>query len=428
MKSRKRRDDGWNEDRPDDGARDNRADDSRAEDPWQGQDGYRQGTVAGYPGGGYPNGAGYADRDRYGSQPPGYGAQGYAPPGYESGAPGYPEPHQPERGPTAAAGYARPRFPEADRYDLGGRDVQAYAGGRAPDPAYGDQRQAGRQVNGQHGPSPASGREFLAAEETPSGNDNWAESMRPYGRLTIFTLLDDKAVEFDRLAERAAEGVRMAEPGTLVYVIHVVPKAPMQRIIYEIYRDRAAFEEHERQPHMQRFAADRTSFVLATNVIDLRLKYAKVAGFGPPEAPPVPPAPPVPTSGRETQVDWAPRARGSGVPSAAGPGVQRYREGANGQYPGDRYPAGNGQYPAPGNGQYPVPGNGQSSAAGNGRYGNGQYGGGRYPGAANGGQQNMGRPPEPGNGRRPDGSRRPPENGGGYPDRNGSGTGRYGGS
>jgi quinol monooxygenase YgiN len=271
--------------------------------------------------------------------------------------------------------------------------------------------------------------------------------MRPYGRLTIFTLLDDKAVEFDRLAERAAEGVRMAEPDTLVYVIHVVPKAPMQRIIYEIYRDRAAFEEHERQPHMQRFAADRTSCVIATNVIDLRLKYAKVAGFGAPDAPPVPPVPP---SGRETQVDWAPRAWGRGVPSAAGPAGQRYPEGANGQYPGDRYPAGNGQSPAPGNGQYSAAGNGQygngqygngqygngqygngqygNGQYGNGQYGNGQYGGGPHPGPANGRQQNMGRYPEPGNGRQPDGGPRPPENGGGYPDRNGSGTGRYGGS
>ena len=427
MKSRKRRDDGWNEDRPDDGSRDNWANDSRTGDPWPGKGGYQQDTVAGYPGGGHPNGAGYADRDRYGSQPPGRGAQGYDPRGYESGAPGYPEPRQPGEGRPVAAGYARPRFPEAEGYDFAGQDVQAYQGGRAADPAYGDQRQASRQANGQPGrPAPASMREFPPPEETPTGNDNSAESMRPYGRLTIFTLLDDKAVEFDRLVERAAEGVRMAEPDTLVYVIHVVPKAPMQRIIYEIYRDRAAFEEHERQPHMQRFAAERTSCVLATNVIDLRLKYAKVAGFGAPEAPPVPvpsaAVPPVPSPARETQVDWAPRAWASGVPSAAGPAGQRYPEGANGRYPGDRHPAGDGQYPAPGNGQYV---NGQYV---NGQYGNGQYGDGNHPGAANGGQQNTGRYPEPGNGRQPDGGPRPPESGDGYPGRNGSGTGRYGGS
>ncbi len=93
----------------------------------------------------------------------------------------------------------------------------------------------------------------------------------------IFTLLEDRVADFDRLAEQTAEEVRTAEPDTLVYVIHLVPNAPMQRIFYEIYRDRDAFDSHENQPYMQRFVAERRSCVLATNVIELRLKYAKVA-------------------------------------------------------------------------------------------------------------------------------------------------------
>ncbi len=100
---------------------------------------------------------------------------------------------------------------------------------------------------------------------------------RPYGRLSIFTLLDDRVAEFDRLAGQAAEGVHLTEPDTLVYVMHVVPKAPMQRIIYEIYRDHTAFESHQRQPHIMQFEEGRKSCVLVTNIIDLRLKYAKVA-------------------------------------------------------------------------------------------------------------------------------------------------------
>ena len=59
----------------------------------------------------------------------------------------------------------------------------------------------------------------------------------------------------------------------------------MQRIFYEIYRDRAAFDSHESQPYMQRFVAERRSCVLATNVIELRLKYAKVAPLPNPQAP-----------------------------------------------------------------------------------------------------------------------------------------------
>jgi hypothetical protein len=68
-----------------------------------------------------------------------------------------------------------------------------------------------------------------------------------------------------------------------------VPKAPTQRIIYEIYRDRAAFLTHERQPHIRQFAADSALCVLATNVIDLRLKYAKVAALGSAAESPLPP-------------------------------------------------------------------------------------------------------------------------------------------
>jgi quinol monooxygenase YgiN len=100
---------------------------------------------------------------------------------------------------------------------------------------------------------------------------------RPYGLIAIYTLLDDKVADFDRIAEQTAEQVQANEPDTLVYVIHTVPKAPMQRIFYEIYRDRAAFERHERQPYVKRFVTERRPCVLATNVIELRLKYAKVS-------------------------------------------------------------------------------------------------------------------------------------------------------
>jgi quinol monooxygenase YgiN len=100
---------------------------------------------------------------------------------------------------------------------------------------------------------------------------------KPYGRILIFTLLEARVADFDRLAEQTAEQVRIGEPGTLVYVIHLVPNAPLQRIFYEIYRDPAAFDSHESQPYMQRFVAERRSCVLATNVIELRLKYAKIA-------------------------------------------------------------------------------------------------------------------------------------------------------
>ncbi|MGH3151314.1 MAG: putative quinol monooxygenase, partial [Streptosporangiaceae bacterium] len=121
---------------------------------------------------------------------------------------------------------------------------------------------------------------------------------RPYGRILIVTLLEDRTADFDRLAEQAAEEVRTGEPGTLVHVIHLVPNAPLQRIFYEIYADRAAFDSHENQPYMQRFVAERRACVLATNVIELRLKYAKVAPLPSPQPPgPPPPGPRPPAPG-----------------------------------------------------------------------------------------------------------------------------------
>ena len=134
-------------------------------------------------------------------------------------------------------------------------------------------------------------------QEPPPGRPE-LPAAPPYGRILIFTLLDDRVADFDYLAEQAAEEVRTREPGTLVYVIHLVPNAPMQRIFYEIYRDRAAFDSHENQPYMKRFVADRRACVLATNVIELRLKYAKVAPLpgpqpsGPQPSGPLPPGPP----------------------------------------------------------------------------------------------------------------------------------------
>ncbi len=128
------------------------------------------------------------------------------------------------------------------------------------------------------GPRPPASPEPPADPGPPPGPGGLGpRPARPYGRLQIFTLLEGRAAAFDRAAEQLAEQVRTREPDTLVFVIHLVPDAPMQRIFYEIYRDRPAFDQHESQPYVLRFTADRRSCVLATNVIELRLKYAKVA-------------------------------------------------------------------------------------------------------------------------------------------------------
>ena len=134
------------------------------------------------------------------------------------------------------------------------------------------------------GSGPVSAKSSAYAEPTGS----YSAHVRPYGQIVIFTLLDGKAAEFDRLARHTAEEVGSREPGTLVYAIHFVPNAPLQqRIFYEIYRDQAAFNIHQSQPYIKRFAAEWRSCVLAASVIELIPKHAKVTplpdsrSFGP---------------------------------------------------------------------------------------------------------------------------------------------------
>jgi quinol monooxygenase YgiN len=100
-----------------------------------------------------------------------------------------------------------------------------------------------------------------------------------FGQIAIFTLLEDRVDEFDQLTGRVVEQVRSREPDTLVFIVHAVPSAPMQRILYEVYRDRSAYQWHNQQPHVQRFEADKRPYVLATNVIELGLQQAKVSPF-----------------------------------------------------------------------------------------------------------------------------------------------------
>jgi len=121
--------------------------------------------------------------------------------------------------------------------------------------------------------------EYHPRPESLSGDD----TSRFYGQIAIYTLLDETAEEFERLAFEVVEQVKAREPDTLVYVMHGVPAAPMQRILYAIYRDEAAFDRHERQPYIRQFEEEREPYVLATNVIELGVRHAK---FIPPSTAP----------------------------------------------------------------------------------------------------------------------------------------------
>ncbi|MEU3567204.1 antibiotic biosynthesis monooxygenase [Kitasatospora sp. NPDC036755] len=98
-----------------------------------------------------------------------------------------------------------------------------------------------------------------------------------FGLVVRFVARDAAAAHaFDELADQALDGIRAKEPGTLVYVNHAVPNEPHVRIFYELYADREAFEEHERQPHIRRFLAERAQYLESFEVTFLN----EIAGKG----------------------------------------------------------------------------------------------------------------------------------------------------
>ncbi len=185
---------------------------------------------------GDPYGSLYRGRDDDPGYDAAYGGAGYPGPG--TGPGGYPA-NGAYHGPAAGTGYG-------------------------DDTGYGDEA-------GDLEPDRFDGYQGLAAE------DDGSAGARLFGQIAIYTLLEDRVTEFDRLTKQVVKQVRANEPDTLVFIVHAVPSAPMQRILYEVYRDRAAFEEHKSRPYVTGFEADRRPYVLATNVIELGLQQAKVS-------------------------------------------------------------------------------------------------------------------------------------------------------
>ncbi|HEY3905497.1 MAG TPA: hypothetical protein VGM14_16435 [Streptosporangiaceae bacterium] len=98
-----------------------------------------------------------------------------------------------------------------------------------------------------------------------------------FGQITIYTLIEGRTDDFDRLTEWVVAQVQSKEPDTLVYIVHAVPAAPLQRMLYEVYRDRDAHEEHLNRKYVIGYEVEQRPFVLATNVIELGLQQAKVS-------------------------------------------------------------------------------------------------------------------------------------------------------
>jgi quinol monooxygenase YgiN len=97
-----------------------------------------------------------------------------------------------------------------------------------------------------------------------------------FGLYVRFTCKDQASAEaLDRLVAETVEGVRAREPGTLIYAAHTVAAQPLQRVLYELYRDRAAFDAHEALPHTRRFHGQREQYLTYTEVDWLTLQGGK---------------------------------------------------------------------------------------------------------------------------------------------------------
>ncbi|GAA1015624.1 hypothetical protein Aple_009400 [Acrocarpospora pleiomorpha] len=97
-----------------------------------------------------------------------------------------------------------------------------------------------------------------------------------FGLVVRFTCKDDASADaFDQLVSETIEGIRQHEPGTLVYASHRVDGQPLQRIFYELYADRAAFDAHEEQEHTRRFLAARDDLLSSVEVDWLELHTGK---------------------------------------------------------------------------------------------------------------------------------------------------------
>ena len=82
-----------------------------------------------------------------------------------------------------------------------------------------------------------------------------------------FDLPDEAAAaRFDALALDVVPGIRTQEPGTLLYLTHLVDGAPLSRAFFEIYRDRAAHAAHEARPEVAAFLQAVARLVTSTRV------------------------------------------------------------------------------------------------------------------------------------------------------------------
>ena len=97
-----------------------------------------------------------------------------------------------------------------------------------------------------------------------------------FALVVRFNLTDDDAADrFDALVAELLPQIAEHEPGTLTYAVHRCTTRRARGVFYECYRDRDAFEEHERQPHTAHFLREKDALLA-----DARVEFLTPTGSG----------------------------------------------------------------------------------------------------------------------------------------------------
>ena len=82
-----------------------------------------------------------------------------------------------------------------------------------------------------------------------------------FALVVRFEVKPESVEAFDALTTKTLRGIREHEDGTLLYVTCAVGDSPHSRVFLEIYRDEAAFREHEESAHTRHFLTEREHLV-----------------------------------------------------------------------------------------------------------------------------------------------------------------------
>jgi quinol monooxygenase YgiN len=145
-----------------------------------------------------------------------------------------------------------------------------HAAGRAAEPTDADETRSPADQAASPGVTGfARGEDSAASEGSAAAGQQRVRPKQPYGRITVYRVLEQYVAAFDQLLGDVVDGVRAYEPDTLVYAVNKVPSVPLLRILFAVFRDKAAYRKHTESPYFRELNCAGRPLLEATNVIEL---------------------------------------------------------------------------------------------------------------------------------------------------------------